>query len=257
MISIVTVLHNSQDALPAYSRAIVSGLDQSNVEVIFVDNGSERGVSEDDFDFQCEVVRQENLGFASGCNQGWRRASGEWVFFVNPDAEVKAGQLVQLARAVGDNDNIAVVAPFISPSDSFSPMMGPPWRRLKYGVGEKLDEGGELIRATSVSGSCFGVRRDVLEVVGGLDERFFMYCEENDLQKRVQDLGYIVAVLKSVEVIHHGSSGSVNISLNRDSERERSKRLFYRKHYSVMEMHLMNMLGGFRSSVRLFKRVVN
>ena len=44
-----------------------------------------------------------NLGFAKGCNIGARRASGEWVVFLNPDAVLRPGSMRRMkASAAGE-----------------------------------------------------------------------------------------------------------------------------------------------------------
>jgi GT2 family glycosyltransferase len=81
-----------------------------------------------------------------------------------------------------------------------------------------------------VSGACLLVRRDVLDAVGGLDERFFMYTEDVDLCAEVRRLGYAVQFDPSVTVTHvRGQSASTNPLTAR--LRRQSHVAFYRKHH--------------------------
>ena len=58
-------------------------------------------------------------------------------------------------------------------------------------------------------GACLMLRKSVLDQVGHFDERFFMYCEDVDLSRRIIDAGWKIYYLSEVEIIHYvaGASG--------------------------------------------------
>ena len=69
--------------------------------------------------------------------------------------------------------------------------------------------------------------------IGGFDEDYFMYAEEKDLCRRIQDAGYAVHLVPSASIVHleaRSSSGAPRIA--RDTEFWRSQRLYLRKHHS-------------------------
>jgi hypothetical protein len=63
-----------------------------------------------------------------------------------------------------------------------------------------------------VTGSCFMIRKDVYEQIGGLDENIFMYVEETEYCKRTHDIGWQVWYLADEYIWHleRGSSISGN-----------------------------------------------
>ena len=59
-----------------------------------------------------------------------------------------------------------------------------------------------------LSGACMLLRRDVLDEVGGFDERFFMYCEDRDLCRRVRRSGQKVVYEPGATAVHDESSSA-------------------------------------------------
>jgi GT2 family glycosyltransferase len=57
-----------------------------------------------------------------------------------------------------------------------------------------------------VSGACMLVRRDVLEAIGGLDEGYFLYCEDTDLCYRVRQAGYDIRFEPTATAFHQGGA---------------------------------------------------
>ena len=54
------------------------------------------------------VLRGPNVGFAAGTNRGRRRARGRYVLLLNPDVEIVAGTISQLARGRGQQPAVGV-----------------------------------------------------------------------------------------------------------------------------------------------------
>jgi N-acetylglucosaminyl-diphospho-decaprenol L-rhamnosyltransferase len=64
-----------------------------------------------------------------------------------------------------------------------------------------------------VSGACMLLRREAVEQLGGLDEGFFMYCEDTDLCRRLLDRGWTVRYEPSVVVPHEGGASAPRTAL--------------------------------------------
>ena len=64
------------------------------------------------------------------------------------------------------------------------------------------------------------VRRDALEQLGGLDEGFFLYCEDMDLCRRLRDAGYDVRYEPAAVAIHEGGASAPRASLLPGARRE-------------------------------------
>jgi hypothetical protein len=84
-------------------------------------------------------------------------------------------------------------------------------------------------------------RRSVIERVGGLDERIFMYFEDNDFCLRVRRSGFRVCHMPSVRVTHLGGRSLAQNPAAR-AEYARSMRYFHRKHYGLLSFWLVSAL---------------
>jgi N-acetylglucosaminyl-diphospho-decaprenol L-rhamnosyltransferase len=80
-----------------------------------------------------------------------------------------------------------------------------------------------------VSGTCMAVRRRILEEIGPLDERFFMYFEDADLCRRAREAGWLVYYLPQIEVFHHSGASSRNRA-RAIWDLHKSAFLYHRKH---------------------------
>ena len=220
---VVVVTHNSRDHI----RACVEPLSRSSeLSVIVVDNDSRDGTLDALADLPVRPVqRRDNLGFSFACNVGWREGSSPVVVFLNPDATAEPAAILRLAELLEEDPGIGAVGPLLHDEHGihlsqrrfptaaisfaaafFLPRVWPatPW---SVDVGNK-----DAYRRSGspdwVSGACIALRRDVLEQLGGFDERFFMYYEDMDLCRRVRNRGLDVRFEPSVSVTHIGAASA-------------------------------------------------
>ena len=94
-----------------------------------------------------------------------------------------------------------------------------------------------------LSSACVMIRRSALDEVGLLDESYFIYGDEADLQYRLKQAGWDIHFIPAASTIHYGGR-----SMNRWSRRKmvyRGKMLFYDKHYGKAKTYALRaMLGG-------------
>ncbi len=93
------------------------------------------------------------------------------------------------------------------------------------------------------------MKRNIFEKVEGFDENIFMYLEDDDLCKRISELGYKNAILATAKVIHKEGS-----SINKNKDRKKlyyaSQTYFWRKHNGFLPTLLMRIM---RWPYKLFK----
>jgi N-acetylglucosaminyl-diphospho-decaprenol L-rhamnosyltransferase len=225
--SVVTINYRSW---PYTLRCIDSlyGTGYGDFEVVVVDNDQEIPPQ---IPHPVRLIRNpENVGFARACNQGVSLSSGEYVVFINPDTLVEEDFFESLEKFVGENPRAGVAGPKIVGADKhvqltarkelspISSILGrtslltrlfprnPLVKRL-FPAAEKLPG---PTTVDWVSGTCMAVRRQTLEEIGPMDERFFMYFEDADLCRRAREAGWLVYYLPQIEVFHHSGASSRN-----------------------------------------------
>ena len=103
-VSVVMVIYMTGDAMSESLTCVLA--DPRVDELVIVDNGSSlieaarlRGFAERDRRVVL-VNGQGNVGFAKGANLGARRATGDVLVFLNPDAFLQGGCVTALLEAI-------------------------------------------------------------------------------------------------------------------------------------------------------------
>jgi N-acetylglucosaminyl-diphospho-decaprenol L-rhamnosyltransferase len=223
-VDVVVVSYNSA----AHLRGCVEPLSRIDwVNVIVVDNGSSDGTLTTIDDLDVRPIAQDNVGFAGGCNTGWRAGKSAYALFLNPDAEISADSIRKLVDVLEAQQDAAIAAPRIVDSKGALNYSLRRFPRLRSTYAQALylhklaptaRWADEIVRAPDaydrpgpqewVSGACILVRRDVLDRVDGWDDRFFFYCEDIDLCRRVHALGYTVQYEPTAVVRHEGGGSA-------------------------------------------------
>jgi N-acetylglucosaminyl-diphospho-decaprenol L-rhamnosyltransferase len=225
-VDVVVVSFNSREHLRACIEPL---LEIDGVRVIVVDNASTDGSLESirDLPGVTAIAADENRGFASGCNVGWRAGSADSVLLLNPDARIDGASVKTLATRLGSAPSVGAVAPRIVRDDRSLDFSLRRFPRLRSTYAQALflhrlfprrRWADEVIRdpldydrphtAEWVSGACLMVRRDVLAQFDGLDEEFFHYCEDTDLCRRIRNAGLEVWYEPTAVSMHAGGRSS-------------------------------------------------
>jgi len=163
-----------------------------------------------------------NGGFSYGCNLGVAAGSAPYVLLLNPDAQLGTADLQALVAVLDRDPGVAIVGPklyetsdAVAPSQRRFPTAATTWGQalLLHRVWPALDE---LIHDPAayaapaepdwISGACMLVRRSALEAIGGMDEGFFLYCEDTDVCRRLRDAGHRVAYEPAAVARHVGGA---------------------------------------------------
>lgn len=192
-------------------RALESLLDQSlePVEVLVVDNDPEgataRALSAAQLSSRVRILHPgANLGYTGAANLAAQEASGEWLFFLNPDATAAGDCLERLLEAVDGPDVAIVGAQVLLPDgrinagDNPVNLVGVSWSG-GYGAAR---EHGPARDTAAVSGAALLVRREAFLAVGGLCPFFFMYVDDTDLAWRMRLAGRRVRYCPEAVVVH-------------------------------------------------------
>ena len=260
-VSVIILSYNTKSLLEECLRAVYNSknIDKEELEVIVVDNNSS--------DDSCEMVskkfaqarlikNKENIGYSAGNNAGIKIATGSYILLLNSDAVVEKDTLKTMLDFMDQNQLLGVSTcrvelpngeldwachrGFPTPWNAFTYFAGFerlfPKSRVFSGYHQSWKDLKKPHEVDVISGAFFLIRREIINKVGLLDERFFMYGEDIDLCYRIRQAGYRIMFNPSVKVLHHKKQSG----RNKDDEeiRKQSERfffetmeLFYRKHY--------------------------
>jgi GT2 family glycosyltransferase len=145
-----------------------------------------------------------NLGYTGAANLAAREASGEWLFFLNPDAVAARDCLERMLEAADGPDVGVIGAQVLLPDgrinagDNPINIAGISW---SGGYGRPRERGPARDTA-AVSGAALMVRRTAFLEIGGLCPFFFMYVDDSDLAWRMRLSGRRVRYCPEAVVVH-------------------------------------------------------
>jgi N-acetylglucosaminyl-diphospho-decaprenol L-rhamnosyltransferase len=259
-VSILILNYNTREHLRACLESVRDDGSTSlsggpiQAEVIVVDNASSDGSAEmvaAEFPWAALIRSPRNGGFANGNNQGLVRSRGAAVLVLNPDALMPAGGIAGLLDRLAAHPEAGIVGPrllrpdgsmhlacrrsFPTPSIAFYRLSGLSQlfpRSPRFGrYNLTFVDPRMALEVDSVCGACMLIRRAVLERVGPLDERFFMYGEDLDWCLRTRQAGWTVRYEPDIVVQHQHGAASRKRALRTTYYFFHAMDLFYRKHY--------------------------
>jgi N-acetylglucosaminyl-diphospho-decaprenol L-rhamnosyltransferase len=238
-VTAIVVTHNSAHCI----APLAVGL-STFAQVVVVDNASSDDTAacvRRDLPQARLILSDKNLGFGAANNLAAAQASTPWLLLINPDCTLDADAVLALLQCADANPDASVIAPQLLARDA-SLDVSYRWRSNAWASRGPQADGPVCVGF--VSGACMMVRQTAYQSVGGFDEAFFLYYEDDDLCLRLQrDAGPLIVEPRSQ--VLHVSRGSVGGRARWRSEYTRgfhhvqSKFLFAHKH-----------LGGFPSAAR-------
>jgi GT2 family glycosyltransferase len=216
-------------------------------EIIVVDNDPEGTVDPMDLPADVQVLHAGfGMNVAAARNAGWRASSAGICIFIDDDNEVDEGCIGALAAACSD-ERVGIAGPVIYSGDEgtiwCAGLAFSKWTGLIRcrGIGETEPPDPGPRWPTAAMPDAFALRRDVLELVNGLDEVSFPFSgEELDLNRRVGALGLDRIVVRDARVRHYGNvsedpgeqlvSGTVKHGPQRARVMARSRVRLHRRH---------------------------
>ncbi len=270
-LSIIILSYNTAEITKKCLLSLFKSLNNDKAleyEVIVVDNGST--------DKSVEMLKsgkvgklklienKENIGYPKGNNQALKSAQGKYILFLNSDVIIDKLRFGRLLNYFDSRPEVGVLTVRVNLSTgSIDPAShrGFPtlWNSFCYFF--KLEKLGKIFggyhlsyldlsaihEIDSPSGAFYLVRKEILDKVGGFDERFFMYGEDLDLSFRIKELGYKIIYYPLFRVTHLKYASGLK---NGDGETKttvkkhfyNAMKIFYEKHYSAVYPSLLNKL---------------
>lgn len=160
------------------------------------------------------IFNEKNGGFAYAMNQGLKYATGDLLVIMNPDVRIKSG-LTEIVSYFQSHSEMGIIAPKIVNAngviqDSFRSFITPwnfVYRHLQRLLKRKksVEELSEPSEVDWVIGAFMMTSRTAFEKVGGLDDGYFMYCEDMDWCKRMHLQGYSVVYYPQAVIEYEGT----------------------------------------------------
>lgn len=227
-LSIIIVNFNTKALLKKCLSSLFKDIKDLLYEVIVIDNHSgDNSVQmvENNFPKVKLIKNEENLGFAKANNQSLTIAQGRYICFLNSDTVVLPSTFKTLVGIMEKNPSIGLLGPRlldrngqtqISARKRF-PSLLTVFIEYTFFLEQLLirtenlhpcDFGKEAhqrdLEAAHLMGACLLTKKEVIQKVGGFDERFFLFLEETDLAQRIKEAGYQVRYTPKARIIHLG-----------------------------------------------------
>jgi N-acetylglucosaminyl-diphospho-decaprenol L-rhamnosyltransferase len=231
-LAIIIVSTNESHWIRALLPTVFAHMGDIRGDVVVVDNDSHDGTADvvaSEFP-EARSVWSANHGFGHANNRALMTCNSRYVLFLNPDTEILDGSFAQLVRLMDERPTVGLVGcrQIISGEDClcltsrYFPnalrALGDalsaerlPGRRPRWLGEREIDPRAyeQEFPCDWTTGSFMLARREALESAGFFDERFFMYCEELDLCRRIRLAGWEVRHLPQMTILHHVSKDGV------------------------------------------------
>jgi GT2 family glycosyltransferase/glycosyltransferase involved in cell wall biosynthesis len=223
----------------AYTRQCLDSVDLFTPEpheIIIVDNGSTDGTPGFLKQYAAEhdgvtlIMNDRNMGYAAGNNQAIRAARGEYVVLLNNDVVVTDGWLGRMIGHMEGHADTGMVGPITNSVSGAQLLTGVPYgtdmdRMHAFAREVQGRNAGRTEHCMRLVGFCLLIRRQVLDIIGGLDEGYLTgNYEDDDLCLRSCIAGFRNIIARDVFVHHFGSMtfkvNSMDHSRTMDANRE-------------------------------------
>lgn len=273
-ISIIIVNWNTKKLLEDCLESIFKFTEGINFEVIVVDNGSEDGsqaMVKNKYSQVKLIPNKTNLGFTKANNQGIKIAKGEYVLLLNSDTYLIENSFRKLLdKARSRRGNLGAMGPLLLNQDKkiqqsvgFFPHLPQIFFWMTF-----IDDlpGGIFLKPFHVdhnsfykkdqevdwaTGAAILVPKTVINMVGPLDEKIFMYGEEVEWCYRIKKAGFEVYFTPATKIAHIGR-GSQKVPTNSFIGEFQSIIYFYSKYKSNSSLQIARYLLKIGALLRIF-----
>lgn len=255
MFDVIIVNYKSTHLLMGCLKSIQEAREGCPLRIYVEDNDSRDGVEEieDLFPDVRLTVHAENMGFGRAINNALKKSNSPYVLILNPDTIVLRGFFSEVAAFLEKNENVGILGPQILDSDgsiqgsarkfptpltalfgrkSILTKVFPNNRITRENILTTRSDGFSPMEVDWVSGACMVVRREAVDEVGALDQRFFMYWEDADWCRRMWQGGWKVVYYPRARIMHYVGASSERNVFRSVLEFHKSCHLLFKKYVS-------------------------
>lgn len=256
-VSFIIVNYNTASWVKQCVQSIRAHTVSLRYEIIIVDNASpNRAIDAVINHLQDSTLiylpLNHNSGFGAANNRGVTKATGKYLFLLNPDTRLCSNAAGYFFSYMEQPDNDRVVAcgadlrddagkptqaygNFPSILHAISALglriFYPTYFKKHMSMGA-ANEGDAIKEVDYISGAAMFIRKAIIDIEGFFDEAFFLFFEETEWAYRMRKAGYSVRLLPAVQIIHSESASDPDKTVFnrfRYYHYEKSRQLFYHK----------------------------
>lgn len=206
-VSVVMLSFNRKDDVAEGVKELLSQ-NYKNTEIIVVDNGSSDGTAEmvrETFPQVKLIAIKDNLGVAA-YNIGFKEARGDYIVILDDDSFPEKNAVPRMVEEFQKNERLGIVAFDVRHYDEYK-------TKTPRSPQPEHHENKTCRYQMAFNGCGVGIRKSVIDRVGGYPPEFFLYWNEQDLSIRVLDAGYSIQWFTDIISYHKYSPA------NRESQR--------------------------------------
>ena len=255
-VSVIIVTYNTLQMTDECITSIVEKTKRVSYEIILVDNASTDGSKEffEKDDRVTYIYNEENYGFGKANNVGASVAKGKYLFFLNSDTYLINDAIDKLFETrLSMSKNVGFIGGVLYDKCGVLNGYGAPFPSMKNALLNSyflnrhhhmppLHFNSGLKEIDYVVGADMFVSKELFNALNGFDERFFMYFEEADLQKRASERGYINYIIEGPRVCHFDGGSTGKTSLKKNTLIDRSLMLYMKLHNSIIIFNIFRFI---------------
>ncbi len=265
MLSITIVNYNTGRLLKDCLDSIYRETTRVSFDIWVVDNDSQDNsiaIIKQYYPKVNVIENRTNIGFAKANNMALSKSKTDYFLLLNPDTVIRDNAIEKVVKFMDRNPEVGIVGCRVLNEDGTLQLAcrrSIPTPRVAFfrlsGLSRLFPNSKTMAKynltyldidkpceVDAVSGAFLMIRRKVIEEIGKLDERFFMYGEELDWCLRAKKAGWTVMYYPDAEIIHYKGECSKSNSRKATFEFYRSMYLFHKKHFAENYNPVINII---------------
>jgi GT2 family glycosyltransferase len=264
-LSIVIVNYNTERLLQGCLESVYAGANGTPLDIWVVDNHSRDesvAMVKSRFPRVRVLENDSNLGFSRANNLVVSQSRSDYILLLNPDTVILGDAIERMVKFMDAHPEAGIAGCKVlnrdgtlqlacrrsipTPEVAFYRLTGLsklfPQSRIMAKYNMTYESPDRTHEVDAVSGAFLMIRRQVVEKIGLLDERFFMYGEELDWCLRAKRAGWAVMYYPEAQIIHYKGESTRYNSRRAALEFYRAMYLFHKKHFAADYSRATNAL---------------
>jgi GT2 family glycosyltransferase len=264
-LSIVIVNYNTEKLLRSCLESVYAGANGTPLDIWVVDNNSRDSsvtMLKSLFPMVKVIENPSNVGFSRANNLVISQSRSDYILLLNPDTLILGEAIERMVKFMKEHPEVGIAGCKVlnrdgtlqpacrrsipTPEVAFYRLTGLsklfPQSRVMAKYNMTYESPDQMHEVDAVSGAFLMIRREVVDEIGLLDERFFMYGEELDWCLRTKRAGWSIMYCPEAQIIHYKGESTKYNSRKAAIEFYRAMYLFHRKHFAKNHSALTNLL---------------